>query len=43
MKLKDDENGPGMEVLCSMMDDVDSICLVKDCRELEESEWFAGV
>ena len=30
--------GPGVEVLRSMMDDIESVCLVKECRELEE--WF---
>ena len=30
--------GTGVEVLRSMMDDIESVCLVKECRELEE--WF---
>ena len=29
--------GIGAEMMCVMVDEVESLCLVKECRELEES------
>ena len=36
--MQDGAKGPGVRVLQSMVDDLESLCLIKECRELEE--WF---
>ena len=36
--LRDDAVGVGVEVLHACVDDIESVCLVKECVELEE--WF---
>ena len=36
--VQDEAKGPGVRVLQSMVDDLESLCLIKECRELEE--WF---
>ena len=35
--LKDDAVGVGAELLCACADDFGSLCLVKECVELEET------
>ena len=36
--LREDAVGVGVEVLHACVDDIESLCLVKECVELEE--WF---